>query len=267
MGGDATAAGNLPGVANTLLGIGKSYYGSTAAYAGLFGDVSAGTGAVQDQFGASLDTQQQMLAELKKQNQALQDQLAVQTAQLGAQQQSAQLQAVQSVVNSANTVGAGTSQGQGILGQLRTMFPGLQFGIDQARGQVYLLNQDLRNPADYALGINQNTPFGDLPGNVQALVVQRHLRWLTGFDPDGNPTYQQFARGGDFGGGIMRLGSMAESRPELLAVGPSRVMTSEQLNAPTVAAIARLEHKFDQLIAAQRDGSRTARIAHAARSN
>lgn len=249
MGGDATAASGLPQAAQTYLGIAKSYYGSTNGYVNAFNDVQSGVGAVQDKFGAALDIQSLMLRELQKANTTL-------SAQLDVNKNQAILAAYQAAIEAAKNAPAYTdeqghtiSQVNNVVAAYQKAYPGIQYG---------------NTTPGNALDGWGNTPFSELPGNLQDQVRAQHLRWLVSFDPDGNgATYQQFAAGGIWGGGLMRLGRMGEAGSELLATGQGRVFTSDQLNAPTVAAIHELRDEVRRLVDVTRGAARDRRVATA----
>jgi hypothetical protein len=78
---------------------------------------------------------------------------------------------------------------------------------------------------------------------------------------NGTPGY---ASGGDFGGGIMSVG---ERGPELVATGAARVHTAEQLNAPVVRALERIENRLAAIERGNADVARDSRVRAKAKSN
>ncbi len=259
MGGDATAAAGLPGAANTLLGIGKNYYGSTQGYAKLFGDVNAGVGAVQDQFGAQLDTQQAILAELQKQTDVM-------NAQLGSQQKAAglaEIQALQAKVTAEKAAG-GLNEFNQPSWQGDERLLQLAYGA----GSVSAAQKGLQDQYA-AIAHNRLTGEGMLLGsNPTTQELNRQAGWYwnpatQSWDND-NPDAPQYEHGGDFSGGWRMVG---ERGPELELTGPSRILNAQQIAmgaGDVIGELQKIRGELTALVLAQQDQSRTIRQTSAA---
>jgi hypothetical protein len=141
----------------------------------------------------------------------------------------------------------------------------VQIALQQQANQtseVGLINQLLQK----AYGSNAITDqYGATYNPVNPLIAQLTAKYpgLSVYSGNGYAPYvvpgsiPGFASGGDFSGGVMRVG---EHGPELLATGPARVHTPAQMTRSTDSILERIEdmidRRFETLIAATRDQTR-----------
>lgn len=244
--GDVAAGNALGASAQQYATIGKSYFGSTSGYVDIFNEIQSGVGGAQGKFGTQLDTQQSILVELQKQTGIMDAQLATTTRTSDIANLTAKVNAERSLSGGANPLD------ERLLSLLLFSGAGSLADVQKGLGSQYA-----------AIANNFATGNVHLGNNPAAWAANAAAGWY--YDPvlgwsNPDPNAPQYARGGDHRGGWRVVG---ERGPELELTGPSRIQTAEQLSAPTVAAVARLEAKFDRLIAATNANALAQRTATA----
>lgn len=262
-GGDRTAIASLQDTVNAFLEASRGRFASSPGYVNDFNQAKALVDAVADQTAAQIPVQERILAELQAQSAKLQQQIAaLGTINTAAQQTS----------NNTNT--APEDYVARYKEWYENWYNSLVYDPKTGRGEE---PKNPGGPGGGKPGAGGGTPGGGggTPGTFWSLFdpytsatfavapgtsyFEDELKnyWYgnalthqgTWYDNVGrrNPDYQTpgYALGGDFRGGIMRVG---ERGPELVATGAARVHTAQQLNADVVSAVKQLERKFDRLI-------------------
>lgn len=205
MGGDQTAAGNLPGAAQTYLQASRSYNNSGVGFEQDYTSVQAALAGVQDHFVAQLTTEQQILAVLQAQNDKLTQQIILLNLSL------------QQLIKQNTTYVVGSIQDPHFMQENAPWYflPGGPGYTGASGGMPSAVNNTVSPVADTS-GMN-DIPDGTIDASGTHAWNATNHTW--GPIPG-------FASGGDFAGGIMRV-----HRDEVVATGAARVYTPQQLAA------------------------------------
>lgn len=159
-GGDKSALASLPETANAFLEASRAMFASSTRYQQDYQQVQTFIGTLSDQYGQQLTTQEKLLAEAQKTNDALQQQIDILNKQLGAQNS----QAVLSLVAMANDPNRSAGSLGFVISQLRTL--GYTIGQDTADiGGGLRAPVGSYYPVGYGFGPGQN-PFAGRNGGT-----------------------------------------------------------------------------------------------------
>lgn len=270
-GGDRTAIASLPDAAKAFLEQSRSFNASTVRYTQDFDRVQAFVDQIREQQSTQIPVQEKILAELQSQSAKLQQQITT-------------LGSINSNVDAApfDYVAEFKKWYELFFSQYQTIYNDDQSAkLTLILSELKKLNKDTSAPPPAVTGPGGGRPGGGGtgPGGDTAPAAWQLLDpylggiinvfpgadyvvdgagnyWKgnpishrgTWYDAMGvrNPDYQTpgYAFGGDFRGGVMRVG---ERGPELLATGPARVHTAQQLNADVVTELRTLRGEVRQL--------------------
>jgi hypothetical protein len=234
MTGDQAAAGGLSGAANSYLSASRAYNASGIGYVSDYNTVQAALGAVQDQFGAAADVQQQMVNQLQGVNDKLTAQILLLQAAAASQSNNG-VDAIVAQLNNHQLVGLAANNA---IAQLSAM----GYQTSETNGIFSVAGGGGSSAAaQYA----------------QILAQARAAQGLPGYATGSDYTPSSFIAG--------------ERGPELITNRQgSRVYTASQTSSmlggsgDIVAAVAKLERKFDALVKAT--DKQTLQIRHSDKS-
>lgn len=224
--GDQDAARAITsGAADSFLTESRSRFASSVRYAQDYNRVQGVVTGLEGMFGDRLEKEDKVLTELKKQT-ALEKQML----------DTSKNQLVEQLVQRANDH-PDADTGAQVTFALRK----LGFALGGMVGHKFAYEADFsgNRPGQGNTGVDStiyNPAYQAYLDAQHGNVGLDYQAWLDAGQPS-------FARGGNFGGGVMRVG---ERGPELVATGAARIHTAESINAAVVAAVDRLSNRLER---------------------